>query len=102
MLSLSSKPAVDQNTTACVSATARNIQLTEGRGCSSVGGASDRNAAEGRFNSPVRLRIFLPESTFSADSLTLSVQPSCAITRINICAHVEDPKHWQPCLCLDT
>ena len=94
MLSLSSKPAVDQNTTACVSATARNIQLTEGRGCSSVG--------EGRLNSPVQLRIFLPESTFSADSLTLSVQPSCAITRINICAHVEDPKHWQPYLCLDT
>ena len=31
----------------------------------------------------------------------MSVQPSCAIACIDICAHVKDPKHWQPYLCLD-
>ena len=31
-------------------------------------------------------RIFLPKSAFSADSLTVSVQPPCAIVCINICA----------------
>ena len=35
--------------------------------------------------------IFLPESTFSADSLTVSVKPSCAIACIHIYAHVKDP-----------
>ena len=33
--------------------------------------------------------FFTPESTFSADSLTVSVHPSCAITCINICAHIK-------------
>ena len=33
--------------------------------------------------------------------LTVSVQPPCAIARINICAHVKNPKHWQPYHCLD-
>ena len=47
-------------------------------------------------------RIFLSASTFSADSLMKSTQPSCAIPGINICAYVKDPKHWQPYHCLDT
>ena len=55
--------------------------------------------------SPVRqvfFSFFLPEPTFSADSLTVSVEASCAVACINICAHVKEPKHWQPYLCLDT
>ena len=35
----------------------------------------------------MRQGTFLPESTFSADSLTVSVQPPCAIACINSCAH---------------
>ena len=35
--------------------------------------------------------FFLPEPTFSADSLTVSVQPPYAIACIYICAHVTDP-----------
>ena len=38
--------------------------------------------------------FFLTQLTFSADSLTVSVQPPCAITRINICAYVKCPKQW--------
>ena len=37
----------------------------------------------------MRQGIFLPKSTFSADSLTVSVQPPCAVVCINICAHVK-------------
>ena len=38
--------------------------------------ASDQHATDDRFfNSPVRQGIFLAESTFSADSLTVSVHP---------------------------
>ena len=55
-----------------------------------------------RLDSPVRQGIFLPESTFSADFLTVSVHPPCAIACIYICAHVKDPKHWQTYLYLDT
>ena len=70
-----------------------------------VGGADVAQFVErrtGRFDSPMRQEIFLPESTLSAASLTVSVQPSCAFAGINICAHVEDPTRWQPYLCLDT
>ena len=35
--------------------------------------------------------LFLPESTFSADSLTVSVQSPCAIAGINIGARVKNP-----------
>ena len=35
--------------------------------------------------------FFLPESTFSADSLAVSLHPPCAIPCIFICAHVKDP-----------
>ena len=34
-------------------------------------------------------RIFLPESIFSADSLTVFTQPPCAIARVSICTHVQ-------------
>ena len=59
-------------------------------------------------NSPcvqsVQQEIFLQESTSSTDSW-VSIQPLCAIAcikLINICAHVKNPKHWQPYQCLDT
>ena len=45
--------------------------------------------------------IFLPESTASADSLTVLVQPPRAIACINICAYIKNPRHWQPTYCLD-
>ena len=45
---------------------------------------------------------FFPELTSSADSLTVSAQPPCAIICNNICTHVTNPKHWQLCHCLDT
>ena len=51
---------------------------------------------------PGAARDFLPESTFSAHSLTVSAQPSCAAACTNISAHVKDPKHWQPYHCLET
>ena len=35
-------------------------------------------------------------------SLTVSIQPPCAIACINICAHVKNSKDWQPYHCLDT
>ena len=44
-----------------------------------------------RFDSLVRQGNFLPESTFSADSLTVSVKTLCAIACIYICAHIKDP-----------
>ena len=42
-----------------------------------------------RVRVPGATRDCLPESAFSADSLTVSVQPPCAIACINICAHVK-------------
>ena len=50
----------------------------------------------GGFDSPVQQGIFLPLTTFNADSLMRVRTPPCAIAGINICAHVKDPKHWQP------
>ena len=35
--------------------------------------------------------IFLPESTFSADCLTVFVQPHVQLRESNICMHVKDP-----------
>ena len=46
--------------------------------------------------------LFLPESAFNADYLTVSVQPPCAIACINNCVHLKNPKHRQPYHCLDT
>ena len=34
--------------------------------------------------------------------LTMSAQPPCVIACIDICVHIKNPKHWQPCHCLDT
>ena len=42
---------------------------------------------------PGAARIFFQESTFSADSLTVSVLPPSVIVCISICAHVKNPKH---------
>ena len=73
-------------------------------GNSSVGRASDWKQVQQccRNEFLVRQGIFLPELTFSADSLAVSVQLPCAITRINICMHIKSTKHWQPYPCLDT
>ena len=38
----------------------------------------------------------------SVGRASLSIQPSCAIAYINICAHVKNSKHWRPYNCLDT
>ena len=43
-----------------------------------------------RFDSPVQQGIFLPVSTFSADSYGVCTPP-CATACINICVHVKDP-----------
>ena len=37
----------------------------------------------------------------SVQTRTLFLHPSCAIAYIKICAHVENPKYWQPYHCLD-
>ena len=44
-----------------------------------------------RYGCQVRRGIVLPVSTFGADSLTVSVQPPCAIVCSSICAHVKIP-----------
>ena len=51
---------------------------------------------------PSAARDFSSQSTPSPDSLTVSVQPLCATTCINICAHLKNPKRWRLCHCLDT
>ena len=48
----------------------------------------------GMFSSPAGQGFVLPESTCTADALTMSLKLSCAIARINVCAHVNDPKHY--------
>ena len=66
-----------------------DIHTREGDGMQliwqSIGPARRRR----RFDSPARQGTFLPEATFSRDSLTVSVHPPCAIARICICAHVQ-------------
>ena len=64
------------------------LLLPSGRD-SAVGRASDWKARHNTdwFESPVRQGIFLPESTSSADSLTLCVQPLvCNCTHQHLCA----------------
>ena len=53
--------------------------------------ASDRHAADAGSIPLVRQGIFLLDLTFSSDSLTVSVQPLCAIGCTYICVHVKDP-----------
>ena len=47
--------------------------------------------AQVRFPGAARDFFSLPESTFGADSLTVSVHPPCAIVCTNIRVHVKDP-----------
>ena len=49
-----------------------------------------------------RFFFSLLELTSNEDSFTVSIQPLRAIAWINICAHIKNPKHWQPYPCLDT
>ena len=82
-------------------------QRTTGQwgGDSSVGRASHWKARHNTDSASSLRRskeFFLPASTSSADSLTVSIQPPCAIACINICEHTKNPKHWQPYHCLDT
>ena len=62
----------------------------------SVGKALDLYAAEAGSNPRCGKEIFLPESTFGADSHRMSVQPPCAIARIYICGHIKDPQDLKP------
>ena len=39
----------------------------------------------GRFDHPARLENVRPESIFSADSLTVSLQRPCAVAYTNLC-----------------
>ena len=79
------------------------VMLQWGANCSD-GRASDwktrRNTNTG--SSPRCGKGFFFQSTSSVDSLTVSVQPPCAIACINIYVHVKNPNHWQPYDCLDT
>jgi len=54
------------------------------------------HAANAAPNSPVCERIFLPVSSFSADSLIEFLLPQCANTCVKICAHAQNPQHCQP------
>ena len=61
----------------------------KGRGCSSVGRASDRHAAEVGLIPRCGKGFFFPESTFSADSLYgVRTTPVCTIECMNICVHI--------------
>ena len=46
---------------------------------------------------------FFSQSQLSAQTLLrCPYSPLCGIARVNISAHVKNPKHWQPHQCLDT
>ena len=63
--------------------------------CTSVGWTSDRHAADASSIPRCGKGLFLPESAFSAGAHSLTCvripPPPCAITCINISAHVKDP-----------
>ena len=61
-----------------------------GWGCSSVGRVLDQHAAEVD-SIPWCSKGFFSQSTFSADSITVSVHPLCATTCMKICSHDKDP-----------
>ena len=67
------------------------LLLLFGWECSSVGKRIRLACRWGRFDALMWQGIFLPKSTFGADSLTVSVHPPCAITCIYIRAQVKDP-----------
>ena len=80
----------------------KDDNVSPGRGCSSVGRASDRHATEAGSIARCGQGFFSRESAFSADSHTVSVKLPCAIACVDVCAHVKDPRHRQLYLCLDT
>ena len=45
--------------------------------------------------------FFSQESTVSADSLVVFVQPPCVVAYIHICARMKNHKYCQPYHCLD-
>ena len=62
----------------------------KGWGCSAVGRASDRHAAEAG-SIPRCGKGFFSPSQLSVQTLTVSVHPPCAVACIYVCAHVKDP-----------
>ena len=72
-----------------------------GWGCSSVGRTSDWHATEAG-SVPWCGRGFFSQSQLLVQTVTVSVQPKCAVACVNVCAHVKDPKHLQPYLRLVT
>ena len=68
-------------------------------GCSSVGWVLDRPCCWGRFDSPVRQGIFLLESTFCADSLTVSISPPVQLHLLISVSTFEIPSigRWKYC-----
>ena len=79
----------------------KNTRDREG-GCSSVGRALGLACCRCRFNSMVlQCKGFFSESQLSVQTRTWSfVQLMHAI--VPVCAHVKNPKHWQPYHCLNT
>ena len=78
----SAEEKVSQSDVFCCENTAVTVATITGHGnghnegweCSSVGRAWDRHTANAG-SIPGATRVFLPESTFSADSLTVSLHP---------------------------
>ena len=100
-ISIVSMKHIQGNTSIKLFATEGKALLRGGDVAQLVGRRTGTSLRQVRF--PGAAKDFsLPESTFRADSVTVPVQPLCAIACINICAHIKDPKHWQPYLCLDT
>ena len=72
------------------------VSVKEGRD-SSFGRASDQKARCDTDAGSIlhhKRDVSPSESTFSADSLAVFVQPPCTIACISICASVKNPKHW--------
>ena len=64
--------------------------LEKGWGCSSVGRASDRHAADAG-SIPQCCRGFFSQRQLSVLTLLCCAYTKCAVTCMNICAHVKDP-----------
>ena len=73
-----------------------SLSTSKGRG-NSVGRESDRTARRNNDagSSPHSGTGFFSQSAISADPLTVSEQPPCAIACINVCANGKKPKYWQ-------
>ena len=72
-----------------------------GAGNSSVGRASDWKARRSTDagSSPRWGQRFFSQSQLPVQTLTVPVQPPCAIACINICTLVKNSTHWQPYHC---